>query len=409
MTQEIKLAKELELRKVSLGDIAKRESEIAEKETELLTKIEAATNAEELEGLNEESDELEKVKEELETEKSDLETKIASIEGELEEIRSKKEIIKTKNTEERGKEMKKDEAKETVNVQVREALNAYVRTRSIKNAQDKIEDAELRDGFVSTDGEVLIPVNIVYRPQTQPSDVVDLTRFVGVVPVTTASGTYPVLKRAAAVLSTVAELEENPELAKPEFITVDWKVDTYRGAIPVSRESIDDAAVDLMGIIEKNAEEQRVNTDNAKISAIFKTFTPVAVNDVDDIKTVLNVKLLLAYKREFVMSKSFYNIVDQLKDKNGRYLFQESITSPSGYTFLGRVCHIVEDTALGAEGESHAFLGDGEAAVKKFARANLGVKWVDHHIYGEYLRAGMRAGYYKVDPDAGFFLTWTGA
>ena len=408
MTQEIKLAKELELRKASLSDMDKRESEIAEKETELVTKIEAATNAEELEGLNEESDELEKTKKELETEKSDLETKIASIEGELEEIRSKKEIIKTKKTEERGKDMKNDEVKNE-NVQVREALNTYVRTRSTKIAQEKIEDAKLRDGFVSADGEVLIPVSIVYRPQEQPSDVVDLTRFVGVVPVTTASGTYPVLKRATAILSTVAELEENPELAKPEFITVDWKVDTYRGAIPVSRESIDDAAVDLMGIIEKNAEEQRVNTDNAKISAIFKTFTPVSVTDVDDIKTVLNVKLLLAYKREFVMSKSFYNIVDQLKDENGRYLFQESITSPSGYTFLGRVCHIVEDTALGADGEAHAFLGDGEAAVKKFARANLGVKWVDHHIYGEYLRAGMRAGYFKVDPDAGFFLTWTGA
>ncbi|MPN22867.1 hypothetical protein SDC9_170252 [bioreactor metagenome] len=40
-------------------------------------------------------------------------------------------------------------------------------------------------------------------------------------------------------------------------------------------------------------------------------------------------------------------------------------------------------------------------------RKDLEVKWVDHHIYGEYLRAGIRFGITKADANAGYLVTYT--
>ena len=62
-----------------------------------------------------------------------------------------------------------------------------------------------------------------------------------------------------------------------------------RGAIPISNESIQDSAVDLVGIVARHANEQKLNTTNYEIAASLKTFTAKTVAGVDDIKTILNV------------------------------------------------------------------------------------------------------------------------
>ena len=45
----------------------------------------------------------------------------------------------------------------------------------------------------------------------------------------------------------VEELE-NPELARPKFTDIDYRVKTYRGQIPVSQESLDDSEANLAKI-----------------------------------------------------------------------------------------------------------------------------------------------------------------
>ena len=45
------------------------------------------------------------------------------------------------------------------------------------------------------------------------------------------------------------ELEKNPELAKPKFKNVPWKIVTYRGQLPISQEAIDDSGVDLTALV----------------------------------------------------------------------------------------------------------------------------------------------------------------
>ncbi|NBK69327.1 phage major capsid protein, partial [Streptococcus equi] len=85
--------------------------------------------------------------------------------------------------------------------------------------------------------------------------------------------------------------------------------------------SIDDADVDLVGIVAETIGQMKVNTTNDAIAKVLKTFEAKAgVETLDDIKKILNVDLDPAYNVSFIVSQSFYQSMDTLKDENGRYL-----------------------------------------------------------------------------------------
>lgn len=303
----------------------------------------------------------------------------------------------------------------------RDAINAYIRSKgeitdgiTMRGKEVVVPDALLRDGIdPKTDGitspnvQPTIPVAISYNPQRELETVVDLKQFTNVFAATTASGKYPILKNTATVLSSVAELEKNPKLAKPNFTDVSWEVVTYRGAIPLSQESIDDSAIDLISIVSENASRQKLNTTNAAISTVLKTFTAKETASLDDLKQINNVALDPAYARTIVATQSYYNWLDTLKDANGRYLLQDSIISPSGKMLLGMPVLVIADKLLGADGEAHAFLGDIKRATIFANRADITVRWVDNEIYGQYLQVATRFDVKKADEKAGYFLTHT--
>lgn len=269
---------------------------------------------------------------------------------------------------------------------------------------------EQRDGtagITSPDVAATIPESILYNPENEVKSVTDLSQLVTQFQATTASGKYPVLKRATERMNSVEELQKNPELAKPEFEEVDWKVSTYRGAIPLSQESIDDSAIDLTSLVAMNANEQKINTTNFAIAAVLKAFTAktVAGESVDDIKHILNVDLDPAYNKMIIASQSFYQYLDTLKDKNGQYLLHEAIIDGSPRTLLGVPVTVVEDELLGAAGEAHAFIGDLARAVLYANRKDIQVRWVDNDIYGQYLQAVTRFDVKAADKRAGYFVT----
>lgn len=269
---------------------------------------------------------------------------------------------------------------------------------------------EQRDGIAgitSPDVAATIPESILYNPENEVKSVTDLSQLVTQFQATTASGKYPVLKRATERMNSVEELQKNPELAKPQFEEVDWKVATYRGAIPLSQESIDDSAIDLTSLVATNANEQKINTTNFAIATVLKKFTAktVAGESVDDIKHILNVDLDPAYNKMIIASQSFYQYLDTLKDKNGQYLLHEAITDGSPRTLLGVPVTVVEDELLGVAGEAHAFIGDLARAVLYANRKDIQVRWVDNDIYGQYLQAVTRFDVKAADKNAGYFVT----
>ncbi|MCY6991203.1 phage major capsid protein [Staphylococcus argensis] len=263
-----------------------------------------------------------------------------------------------------------------------------------------------RDNVKSDDVGVTIPEEIKYIPEKEVKTVQDLSELVTKTSVSTASGKYPILKRADDKFHTVEELEKNPELAKPKFETVAWEVATYRGAIPISQEALDDSIANLTQIVQDNIQEQKVNTLNEKIGDVLKQFNPTTVSNVDDLKAITNVQLDPGYNRRIVCTQSFYQKLDTLKDGNGRYLLQDSIINTAGNTVLGMNVTVVRDDLLGQNGDAVAFVGDLERAVLFADRTDISVQWIDNDIYGKYLMGAFRFDVKQADANAGYFVTF---
>lgn len=299
----------------------------------------------------------------------------------------------------------------------RDSVNEYIRTKgAVADSQLKMEGKDLfipmneavnptTDGLKKDETGKVTSKELVTTPMREVKTVVDLKQFTTVHKASKGEGSYPILKKATSKMASVEELEKNPKLAKPEFTSVDWKVKTYRGAIPLSQEAIDDADVDLLAIVAEAANQIKVNTTNDAIATVLKDFEAKNAANLDEIKHILNKDLDPAYNVSFVVSQSLYQKLDTLKDKNDRYLLQDSITSASGKAFLGHPVFVVSDATLGADGEAKAFIGDIQRAVLFADRQELGLRWTDNEIYGQYLQAVVRFDVKKADAKAGYFVT----
>lgn len=367
------------------------------------TQVKNALEADDLEKARTIKNEIDTAKEELKTAKADLElfeaTKVSG-----------------------GAENKTGREIETDDMTYRDKVNAFLHSKGtvvneglrfdgkdeVLIAMNEVTPiAPTTDGVKKTDTTKITSEELVTTPIREIKTTVDLKPFTTIYPAKKASGKYPILKKATSKMVSVAELEKNPKLAKPEFEQVDWTVETYRGAIPVSQESVDDADVDLISIVAETVSQIKVNTTNAAIADVLKSFTAKTVANVDDIKKILNVDLDPAYDVAFVVSQSFYQILDTLKDKNGRYLLQDSITAVTGKVLLGKPVFVLSDEILGASGEAKAFVGDFKRGILFADRKDLGLRWADNEIYGQYLQAVLRFGVKKVDAKAGYFVTFT--
>ncbi|ALN76063.1 phage major capsid protein [Staphylococcus agnetis] len=315
------------------------------------------------------------------------------------EVQEKEPVDAPSNEELEGKKkkgVKRSMPKLNSEVETNEEIQGfadYMKSQGVK-----------RDNVKSDDVGVTIPEDIKYQPEKEVNTVQDLSQLVQKTKVQTASGKYPILKRANAKFSTVEELEKNPELARPEFQTINWEVQTYRGAIPISQEALDDSVANITQIVSENINEQKINTLNEKIGTVLKTFKPTAVTNVDDLKALVNVELDPGYDRQIICSQSFYQKLDTLKDNNGRYLLQDSIINTSGNTVLGMNVTVVRDDLLGVNGEANAFIGDIKRGILFADRTDVSVQWIENEIYGKYLMGAFRFDVKKADPNAGFFV-----
>lgn len=301
----------------------------------------------------------------------------------------------------------------------RDKLSLYVRTKGKVLREDPVEPEEPEIvGFKVEDGGVLIPEEIL-APQKEKKDALDLTKYVHVIKTNRGSGKIPLIKKSGGKMNTVAELEKNPELAKPEIDEVSFDIETYRGYIPVSQEAIEDADYDITGLIAEEIADQELNTKNAAIVNILKSAPAPEYDDsedalpvvgIDGLKTVINTKLKRVYNVKLFVSSSLYNELDITKDKNGRYLLQDSISSASGKTFAGREVIVLDDDVIGEQaGDKVAFVGDAYEFVKLFDRKRASVKWVDNNIYGELLAGFVRFDTVAFDENAGYYFEYVPA
>ncbi|MGJ1063499.1 phage major capsid protein [Enterococcus faecium] len=275
------------------------------------------------------------------------------------------------------------------------SINQFIRTKG-----------EKRDGLTTVGAEAVIPIDRITKPEKQPETVVDLRQHVGRVPVTTGTGSYPILRANKNKMISVAELAKNPALANPEFTKVNYEIATYRGYIPVSQEALDDSDIDLGGLVAEHIQRQSLNTSNAAIAAKLQKATAKTVTTIDDLKDIVNVAIDPAYAVKIIASQSFFNELDKMKDNDGRYLLQQDVTVASGYKLLGREVVVMADDVIGKKaGDKVAFVGDPSLFAKYFDRQQASVRWVDNDVYGQLLAGFVRFDVQVADNAAGFYVT----
>lgn len=233
----------------------------------------------------------------------------------------------------------------------------------------------------TTDEGVLVPEEISTKIEDFTDELEALDKLVDVRNVKTPIGKFPVRtdETKKAGLPTVQELEESPELGLRKLGEQKYEINTHRGLLKVSWEALDDG-VEVENIIVEELAEEITATKNSKILDALKGLTPKTVTTIGEIKTILNVELKKRYAKEFVVSTDVYDQLDQMKDKNGRYLLQESITSATGYRMFGKDVRVIDKEVIG---ENTMFVGSLKDAVVLFLRKQLLVNYEVWNQYGK--------------------------
>lgn len=349
-------------------------------------KLDRAETEEEVSTVEKSLEELQKELEEKQAEKAKLEEEIEDLQKQVDEQNRKAPTFK--DVEQRGGKK----------LEQRDAIAKFIRTGQTRDIE----------GLKTTDSgsAALIPTEVL-KPHFLEKTRNPLLDLVQRVKVNSGSGKYPVIKKTDSKMASTDELKANPELGKPSISEIDYSIKTYRGYIPVSQEMIDDADYDIMSIVEDEVFNQGENTELSLVATILKSATQADAAGFDGIKDIYNKKLKSIYKVSIVVTQSMFAALDKVKDKNGRYMLQTDVASPTGYSFGGKTIYPVDDTVFGSEGDMKFFIGDVSEFVKLFDRSQVSVKWVNNDIYGQLLGLFIRLDVKKVDAAAGFFGTYT--
>lgn len=349
-------------------------------------KLDRAETEEEVSTVEKSLEDLQKELEEKQAEKAKLEEEIEDLQKQVDEQNRKAPTFK--DVEQRGGKK----------LEERDAIAKFIRTGQTRGIE----------GLKTTDSgsAALIPTEVL-KPHFLEKTRNPLLDLVQRVKVNSGSGKYPVIKKTDSKMASTDELKANPELGKPSISEIDYSIKTYRGYIPVSQEMIDDADYDIMSIVEDEVFNQGENTELSLVATILKSATQADAAGFDGIKDIYNKKLKSIYKASIVVTQSMFAALDKVKDKNGRYMLQTDVASPTGYSFGGKTIYPVDDTVFGAEGDMKFFIGDVSEFVKLFDRSQVSVKWVNNDIYGQLLGLFIRLDVKKVDAAAGFFGTYT--
>src|SRR5690625_4659224 len=274
----------------------------------------------------------------------------------------------------------------------RQAFETYLETREIE-----------RDSLVKDDGFVVIPEEIITQILTLKEKEFNLDQYVTVKSVANGSGKFPVVRQSeVAALPEVAELEENPALAVKPFYNLRYEIKTYRGYFRVSREAIEDAAVNVLGELMTWMARSIASTRNAAIVKAIKegtpgkegetlTFETVEATGIDGIKDAITLNLKPNYEHNVaIVSQTAFATLDKLKDKQGNYLLQPDVKEPTQKRLLGAFVVVLPDEMIGEESSNTIIIGNLKDGIVLFERSRYQAGWTDYMHFGEALMVAVR-------------------
>jgi len=324
--------------------------------------------------------------EESKVQASELMTELKEKEKELEELKkeeqAKQEDTDKANNENTNDTVSKDAAEgeqRSMDNIVHEELVIEKGNEARSNYQDFLISGDVRS-VKTEDAGVLVPEEVVTSIEKLTEDLDSLERLVTVKNVNNLSGSYPVRNADTkiAALPTVAELEESPELGLRKLGNQKYEIKTHRGLIKASWEAIDDG-VEVESIINEEMAEAIVATKNkAILDALNAELVAVEAGDLDALKTVVNTGIAKRFAKEIVVSTDVYDALDKMKDSNGQYLLQPSVSAESGTRLFGKDLVVLDSDIIG---EGVMYIGSLKDAAILFLRKEL---YVNYEIWNQY-------------------------
>lgn len=314
-------------------------------------------------------------------------------EGKIEEAKAAKEELKNlQNQFELLKDVLDPEGNGTIT-----APTNKVPVKDVEDSSKAFADAA-RNGFKNTmsegsneDGGYTVPEDIQKRINKRREAKASLENFVDKENVTTKSGRRTFKKRAQQTgFAKVAEGGKITAGKTPQFETMDYEVEKYAGAFPVTNELLADSDANITGtLVEWIGDESRV-TRNKIILTVLSAKEKTPITSVDDIKKALNVTLGQAFKptSRIVTNDDGLQWLDTLKDGDGDYLLQPNPTDPMKMRLCAGATTVPVEVIPNAdmptsENKIPMIIGDLYEAVKFFDRNKTSIVSSTTAVVGE--------------------------
>lgn len=254
-----------------------------------------------------------------------------------------------------------------ITADMRSVIAEYERRTVLNEGQT---DPAIPDGDLS----ILVPKDVQTRINQIIRSLDDLSVYVNVENVTTLSGSR--VLEAYGSMTPFHELNEYDPLEEidgPKFRNVDYKLKDRGGFLPITNNLLQDTDQNLLDYISKWIGKKAVVTRNTLITDLLKTMTKTKLDDMDDVRHVLNVTLdpAISQTATILTNQDGFDWLDTQKDNTGRYLLTDDITQPGRKMFKGRPVVVVSNRYLPSDttgGLAPVIMGDLKEAVTLFSR-----------------------------------------
>lgn len=223
---------------------------------------------------------------------------------------------------------------------------------------NRIKNAVGATGMVEAEndrGGVLVPIEMLPYQELR-NQYSGLRPLVDVIPTSTKSGWIPVsyYNGSENYGDALIAFDELSEITQDDlkFSKLEFKVKDYGLVIPISRQLMQDADADVMGIVTSNFVRRQVMLENSKITDIMNSTT-----QTDDITTdSLYVGLKKAYNQTLIRQYGLNSVIvtnqtglqmlDSALDKNGNFILQPMVTDQTRLMIGGHEVFVLDNAVL---------------------------------------------------------------
>lgn len=317
-------------------------------------------------------------------------------------LRAKSDEMKAENDPEKFKELNNEFLNLKAQLERIEAIeeaekylveDAFEEKAAEEIPADAVKEfaAAARKGFVEgtpADGGYTVPEDIQTRINKYRDAKFSLRQLVSVEVVKTESGERTYQKRSnVAGFGSVSEGGKIPKMDHPKFERIPYKIEKYGGFMEATNELLDDTDANITAtVVEWFADNARVTDNKLILATLDEKYTRAtdpetaeALDTLDDVKKVINVKLGQAFAPTSVIVTNDDGLqwLDTLKDGDGKSLLKYSELDPlQPYIAVGfrKVpLHIIPNSDLPTDAAKGTplYIGDLKEACRIYDRKKL--------------------------------------